>query len=323
MGISQFYLFVLSFITFTILSFLVLLRMSKSRIKTEERLDKFLPNPVKKTKQKEEEKPKTMYRKILFTIGKRVEGSSYVRKWLSKLEVSALPYTPEEFFALRILLGFTLPIILFLLNYNWIFIGGSILVGYFIPVVYLNWKKKKRLNRCSEQLSQALGTMANALRAGFSFMQAMELVAKEMPDPIGPEFSRTLRDIKLGISTDVALKNLVTRLPDKDLDLVVNALIIQRSTGGNLAALLETMQETIFGRFRVKEELKSLTAQGKMSSWVVTLLPLSIALYLNTVNQEYFRPLLEHPVGWIMLGVGTFSCLIGWLLIRKIVHVEV
>ncbi|MCF6137286.1 type II secretion system F family protein [Pseudalkalibacillus berkeleyi] len=278
---------------------------------------------MNKNKQMKDEKPKTMYRKMLHIIGNRFEGNSYVRKWLSKLEVSALPYTPEEFFALRILMGLTLPIILFFLNYNWSIIVGGVLVGYFIPVVYLNWKKKNRLNRCSEQLSQALGTMANALRAGFSFIQAMELVAKEMPDPIGSEFSRTLRDIKFGISTDVALKNLVTRLPDRDLDLVVNALIIQRSTGGNLAALLETMQETIFGRFRVKEELKSLTAQGKMSSWVVTLLPLSIALYLNTVNPDYFRPLLEHPVGWVMLGAGTLSCLIGWFLIRKIVHVEV
>jgi tight adherence protein B len=165
--------------------------------------------------------------------------------------------------------------------------------------------------------------MANSMRAGFSFMQAMQLVGKEVPDPLGPEFERTLKDINYGLSIEEAFKNLFQRLPDKELGLVINALMIQRSSGGNLATLLETMQETIRGRVRIKEELRTLTAQGRMSSWIISLLPVALGLYLYFMNPEYFGPLLNHPLGKVMLSFGVIFGILGWLLIRKIVNIEV
>src|SRR5690606_16452868 len=107
---------------------------------------------------------------------------------------------------------------------------------------------------CASQLAPALGTMASAMRSGFSFIQAMQLIGREVPDPIGPEFERTVREINLGISMEEAFKNLLRRLPNEDLEIVAPALLIQRPTGGNLAELRETMEETVRGRIRIKEE---------------------------------------------------------------------
>ena len=196
-------------------------------------------------------------------------------------------------------------------------------IGYHLPIFYLKKRRKKRLQMCSLQLGDALGTMANALRAGFSFMQAMDMVSKEIEDPLGPEFQKAIQDINYGVSVEDAFEDVLKRLPDKDLDIVLRTLMIQRSSGGNLAYLLEMMQETILERFRIKDEVKTLTAQGKMSSIIITLLPIALAFYIRLVNPEYFQMLFSHPVGWLMVIIGSINIVLGWLFIRKIVHIEV
>ncbi|WP_164525670.1 type II secretion system F family protein [Siminovitchia acidinfaciens] len=197
------------------------------------------------------------------------------------------------------------------------------IAGFHLPVMYVKRKRKIRLQRCAEQLGNALGTMANALRAGFSFMQAMKMVAEEIEDPLGPEFLKALEEIKYGIPMETAFESLAKRLPDKELAIVLNTILIQRTSGGNLAYLMETMQETIIDRARVRDEVKSLTAQGRMSSVVITLLPIALALYIKFVNPEYFQMLFSHPLGWVMVVAGCMSIILGWFFIKKIVHIEV
>jgi tight adherence protein B len=196
-------------------------------------------------------------------------------------------------------------------------------IGFYLPILYIKNKRKQRLNSSSIQLGEALGTMANALRAGFSFLQAFKMVAEEVDEPLGIEFKKALQDINYGISMEDAFENLLERLPDKELEIVLNTLIIQRASGGNLALLLETMQETIISRSRVKDEVHTLTAQGKMSALVITVLPIALAIYIRLVNPEYYQMLFSHPLGWVMVIVGSISILLGWLFIRKIIHIEV
>ncbi|MCZ8537269.1 type II secretion system F family protein [Paenisporosarcina quisquiliarum] len=197
------------------------------------------------------------------------------------------------------------------------------IIGFQVPILYVKKKRTKRLQFASAQLGEALGTMANALRAGFSFMQAMDLVANEIGEPLGPEFLKALQEINFGLPVDVAFMNLIERLPDKELEIVLNTLIIQRSTGGNLAYLFETMQETIFDRSRIRNEVKTLTAQGKLSAIIITILPIALAIYIKLVNPKYIQLLFSHPLGWVMVIYGFISLVVGWVVINKIVHFEV
>ncbi len=184
-------------------------------------------------------------------------------------------------------------------------------------------KRTKRLNLLSYQLIETLGMMANSMRAGFSFMQAMQLAGKEMPAPLGPEFERVVRESGLGVPLEQVLLDLANRLPNKELEVVVQAILSQRKSGGNLAELMEKMEDTIRGRVRILEELNTLTAQGKMSSWIITLLPVCLGLYLNFMSKDYFSPMLEHPLGWMMIFISAISLILGWILIQKIIRIEV
>ncbi len=175
----------------------------------------------------------------------------------------------------------------------------------------------------SSQLLETLGVLANSLRAGFSFMQAMQLAGKETPEPLGPELERAVREAGLGVPLEEVFENMLKRLPNKELEVVVRAILAQRRSGGNLAELLETMEETIRGRVRVLEELRTLTAQGRMSSWIITMLPVGLGLYLYFASADYFTPMLEHPLGWMMLSVAAISIIIGWIVIQKINRIEV
>ncbi|MFC4799975.1 type II secretion system F family protein [Neobacillus sp. GCM10023253] len=229
----------------------------------------------------------------------------------------------EEFFALRIICSGGLGFLLFLFNFSWYISGIAVIVGFFIPKIYIKRKRKKRLTLLSYQLVEVLGMMTNSLRAGFSFMQAIQLVGKEVPDPIGPEFERIVRQTGLGIPLEDTFEELVGRLPNKELEVVIRAILAQRKSGGNLAELLQTMEETIRGRVRILEELNTLTSQGRLSAWIITLLPIGLGLYLALVTGDYFRPMLDHPLGWTLLFVSIVSNIIGWLFIQKIIKIEV
>lgn len=319
--ITLFFVFFIIFsLIFAILANLIMKRKNKLVI----RLEKFLQETKGNKNDLQYKRKKTGYiRGIVSRFGKLFDKTTFVKKWDKELVYAGLPLNSGEFFAIRLFSALITILIFYFVKLHLIFLFISPIIGYFLPVLFIKWTKKKRFTRCSQQLSESLGTMANSMRAGFSFLQAMQLVAREMPDPLGPEFERALREMNYGVSMDEAFSHLLERLPDQELELVVNALLIQRSSGGNLAELLETMQETIRGRVRIKEELKTLTAQGRLSQWILTFLPVGLALYLKTVSPEYFNPILEHPIGWIMIAVATVSITIGWLVLRKIVHIEV
>ncbi|WHY76777.1 type II secretion system F family protein [Neobacillus sp. WH10] len=254
------------------------------------------------------------------TVFKDVQFSGSTEKLL--LEAGS-ERRPEEFLALRLLSSVGIGLITILFGLSWYICAISIIIGYFIPKYHLKRKRKKRLNLLSYQLIEVLGIMANSLRAGFSFMQAMQLVGKEVPDPLGPEFDRVVRQTGLGIPLEEIFEELVDRLPNKELEVVVRAILAQRKSGGNLAELLETMEETIRGRVRILEELNTLTSQGRLSAWIITLLPIGLGLYLAFVTGDYFQPMLDHPLGWTLLFVSIVSNIIGWLFIQKIIKIEV
>jgi len=154
-------------------------------------------------------------------------------------------------------------------------------------------------------------------------LQALDLAGKEMPDPIGFELKRCLREISLGIPVEEALHRLSTRLPSADLDLIVTAVLIQRQVGGDLAGVLDSIASTIRGRQHIKSQVRTLTAQGRLSGWVISLLPFGLLVVMNLLNGEYVSLLWRHPVGIALLGAGICSQLMGIFFINKIIKIEV
>lgn len=239
------------------------------------------------------------------------------------LESAGIPLRVEELITIRVLLFGVCTTMGLLLGIPFLF---SVLIGFLgwqLPYFFIKRKKDQRINLAGSQLPQALEIMSSAMKSGFSFMQAMQQVAKEISDPIGVEFYRTIKDINFGMPMDIAFENLQNRLPNKDLEIVTTAILIQRSTGGNLSHILETIHETISERVKMKDELKALTAQGRISALIITLLPVGLGLLLNVMNPEYFVPMLQHPVGWVLIIGGIISGVLGWVFINKVVSIEV
>jgi tight adherence protein B len=176
--------------------------------------------------------------------------------------------------------------------------------------------------------------MANGLRAGYSLLQAMDAVAREMPSPMSVEFRRVVQEIGLGIEQDRAFNNLVRRVPSDDLDLMITAISVQSEVGGNLAEILEIIGFVIRERVRIKGEIQVLTAQGQISGYVITFLPIVLGFILYAMNPEYIGRMIfsceargleqcSQPCGWIMIGTGILSMAVGYYAIQKIIDIDV
>ena len=196
-------------------------------------------------------------------------------------------------------------------------------VGFFVPRIYVNIRKRQRLNAFNDQLGDTITLLANSLRSGFSIVQSMDTVANQLPKPISVEFHRVTQEIGLGLHYEEALNNMLRRVPSDDLDLMITAINIQGRVGGNLAEILDTIGHTIRERVRIKGEIRVLTAQQMISGYILTGLPVVLGLVLYLLNKEYIGRMFRDPCGWIMIGVSVIMITTGFLIIRKIVDIEV
>jgi tight adherence protein B len=204
-------------------------------------------------------------------------------------------------------------------------VGGVLLS--FAPNLYVGFAAKRRVKAFNNQLGDTINLLANSLRSGYSFLQSMELVSREAPAPMSSEFRRVVQEVGLGLSTADALANLLRRVPSDDLDLLITAVNIQMEVGGNLAQILETIGHTIRERVRIKGEIQVLTAQGRISAYVITFLPIALAVIITVINPEYMSPMFTFgfpPNAWCCLPVASLTMIvIGYFIIMKIVDIEV
>lgn len=200
------------------------------------------------------------------------------------------------------------------------FVGGFI--GYFVPYFYMNMRANSRRKQFVAQLGDTITLMANSLRAGYSLLQTMELVSREAKDPIATEFRRVVREVGLGISHKEAMENMLRRVPSDDLDLLVTAINIQHEVGGNLAQILTTIGHTIRERVRIKGEISVLTAQVKFSGYIVSAMPIGLAILVFMLNPEYIGRLFAWP--WICMPIASaIMIVLGFFAMRKIAAIEV
>ncbi len=213
-------------------------------------------------------------------------------------------------------------------NPLFLLIGG--LVGFLLPRFWLARRKGGRLGAFNKQLPDTITLIANALRAGSSFLQAIELVVRESRPPISTEFGRVIREVNLGLPFDQALENMVRRVRSDDLELMATAISIQHQVGGNLAEILDSIAYTIRERVRIKGEIRTLTAQQRLSGYVVAGLPIGLAGFLFVAAPGFMEPMflnppaiLGLPAGVVILMIGGFMMFLGFMFIRKIVDIEV
>src|SRR6266851_1585292 len=241
---------------------------------------------------------------------------------VEQLQRADLKLRPSEYFMIQLGSAFLVALIVWLRFHA--LAGWLLLVlGYLIPGFYVKYRVSQRLKKFNGQLGDTLTLLSNALKAGYSFAQAIDTVAKNAVAPIGDEFGRAVREMNLGGSPDEALGNITKRIASNDFDLVATAYSIHRTVGGNLAEILDNIAYTIRERVRIKGEIQTLTAQARASGTIITALPILLAAFMFFVTPTYFRPMLENPVGWVMIGAGIFLIFIGNVLIRKVVAIEV
>ena len=195
--------------------------------------------------------------------------------------------------------------------------------GFFLPKFYVSQCEQKRIKRFNDQLVDSLSLMANSLRSGFGLLQGLEAVAREMPPPISEEFERVLHEIRMGATTEEALAKMPERVRSADLDLVVTAMLVQRSVGGNLSEVLDTIGHTIRERIRILREIRTLTAQERLSGYVIGALPIFMLVVISIMNRSYIEILFYTTVGRLMLIAAAILEVIGFLITKKIVAIEV
>jgi tight adherence protein B len=290
---------------------LLLAAIRSEEIATSNRINKMMKSTAKRENH-DDEKPKASRRRR-FKAGSKIA---------SQLESAGIMLRAEEFI-LAWAAATLLPsgLVLFF-NGNAVTAVGLALAGAVVPPILVSSARKRRLTLFEKQLSDALGVISNCLRAGFTFQQAMESISNEMADPIAIEFTKTLREIRLGVPMETAMENVVRRMCNEDLGMLVSAVLIQRQVGGNLADIIDSISVTIRDRLKIKGDIKVMSASGRISGIVIGMLPVFLMGILMLLNPTYILTFFDTAIGIGMLVVAGVMEFTGFMLVQKIVDIK-
>ncbi len=294
--------------------------------------DKRLQKRIKHYLQKGPEGKKLDRKKFDFIVQFRVANQQLKNRLLTKkknikleliLKRAGVPLKPEEYLLFQFISTTLLGMFLYIFSGNLFFLILGFVIGYFIPVWWVKKKQAERMKKFNESLPDMITTVVGSLRAGFSFPQALKTVVEEANAPMKDEMEIVLREMQYGSSIEEALASLKERMPSEDLELMIQAILIQRQVGGNLATVLDKIVATIRDRTRIQQQILTLTAQGRLSGIVIGLLPIILAIVIYFIEPAYIGTLFSHPIGLGMIVIGIFSGIIGFILIRKLTVIEV
>ena len=298
----------------------IIITSSSERTLVEERLGRYLEDEAAE-KQKGEDRGGPISEQVNKIVARSSVGEGLARS----LARADLKFKPGEFIALIVIVVITAGGTLW-------YIGGrnivslliGVVAGLVLPMLYLRREQNRRLIKFGDQLPDMINLMVNGLRAGYSTMQALESVSKEMPSPLNDEFRRVVQEMQLGVPMERALDNLLRRVPSPDLDFIITAINVQREVGGNLAEILDNISHTIRERIRIKGEIRVLTTQVVTSARILTLLPFFLAIALWFVNREYMMEFFDNPLcGGIAIGTALLMIAIGSFVMNRIAKIEV
>ncbi len=261
---------------------------------------------------------------LVRTVDRVLQNQSFAEKLRAAIARADLRFTVAEFLILWIC------IFVFCVFVGQVVLKDTIetivlaVAGLIGPRWFLRYRANKRLKKFSYQLADTIVMMANSLRSGYSMLQSMEMVTREMAPPISTEFNRVIKEVGLGLSPEEALANLVRRIKSVDIEIMVMAINVQREIGGNLSVILDTIANTIRERVRIKGEIKTLTAQATLSGYIISLLPLALAFIIYTIDHKYISFFWEdHGCGLPMMAASLTLTVVGFFIMRKITQIEV
>ncbi len=300
----------------------VVVSSNSERVLVEKRLAQYLDDEGQKTSVDRQAQNSV----LVEWVSRRVEKTSLGDRVARSLSRADLKFKVGEYFVLilvSILLGGL--VTWFIGDQHPISAAIGAIGGAVAPGMYVKSQQKKRLQKFNDQLSDMLNLMVNGLRAGYSTMQAMEAISKELPPPICDEFRRVIQEMQIGIPMETALDNLLRRIPSEDLDFVVTAVNVQREVGGNLSEILDNISFTIRERVRIKGEVRVLTSQVRTSGTVLSLIPFFLVLILWFLNPEYLMAVTE---GGPYITAGIICVVLGliftsYFIMMKIADIEV
>lgn len=293
------------------------LRRRKDEV--SERLDRYVDSPTVAVQAVAVERPSPLAERLDRALARR----GFAENVRTQLARANLKLTAGEFLAATVISVGLFGGVMQLLRGNVIMTLVAAVVGFFVPRWYVGYLQGKRLKAFNNQLGDTINLLVNSIRSGYSVLQAMEAVAREMGPPIAEEFDRVVREVQLGLTVEQALDNMLRRIDSEDLDLMITAIKVQREVGGNLAEVLDAISFTIRERVRIQGEIRALTATGRASGYVISFLPIGVTLFIYFVNPSFIRQLIEDPCGWIMIGIAVLGIVSGFLIIRKIVNIDI
>lgn len=272
--------------------------------------------------QKQQLTPKTVLYNCIEAIAKALGRLQHGRRIELLMQQADWPIRGTEFEAILLLWGGLVGLITFLVTLKGVLFIAGALAGILMGLALLGLRIRRRRKKFTNQLGDMLTMVANALRAGFSFMQAFELISREMDAPMGREVQLVVNEVNLGNTLESALDNMQRRVASPDFELVVTAVLIQRQVGGDLASILDTISETIAERVRMRREVMTLTAQGRLSGIILAILPFAMAGILTFIKPDYLQPLIEDSLGRIIITAAIILEIIGILVIKKITDIR-
>lgn len=274
-------------------------------------------------KYEEHRKNSTNPLKIMASL---IPNTNFNKRRAEKLEMELMKadmlITVEELLVVKILSSCSITLLLFAISRDFIIAVIAFIIVWLVPRFIIGRRQKERIKLFDSQLTEGITVISNSLKAGYSFLQAVAVVSEEMQDPFSKEFKKLLKEMSLGISEEEALRGLMNRMESDDLRLVLNAILIQKDIGGNLSEILDNISETIRERQKIRNEIKTLTAQGRLSGIVVMLIPIALGGVIYLFNKEYMILLFTEPLGIGMVVMAAISEIFGFLMIRKIVNVD-
>jgi tight adherence protein B len=298
----------------------VIVSSSSERTLVEERLGQYLDEGKESADRQAQNSALTDW------VSKRVERTSFGERISRNLSRADLKFKAGEYVALVVIAVIGVGAIAWLLGARSpiSFLIGAV-IGYFIPGFYVRQQQAKRLTKFNEQLADMINLMVNGLRAGYSTMQAMEAVSKELPSPICDEFRRVVQEMQIGIPMEVALDNLLRRIPSEDLDFLVTAVNVQREVGGNLSEILDTISFTIRERVKIKGEIRVMTAQVRTSGAVLSLVPVFLTLMIWFIDPTYIMSFMDDgPIcGGALVALILILIGLGYFIMMRIADIEV
>jgi tight adherence protein B len=257
------------------------------------------------------------------TLDRILATAPGVRNLRLFLEQAAIPMQVGTFIMICVGLvfaGLTTALVIGFPSY--LAVAGGLVVGT-IPFIVATFKRQKRFDMFEEQFPEAMDLLGRAVRAGHAFTTGFELIGKELPDPVGDEFRIAFQQQGLGIPLRDALGNMATRMPLPDVRIFVSCLQIQRESGGNLGEILDSMSIIVRERFKLRRQVRIYTAEGRLSMYMLTAIPVIAFLGLEFFQPEYLNPMLKDPSGQMALGVAVFLQFIGYIIISKIIKIKI